>query len=202
MSEASPEAWLSERSGAAPPSDSSLRRMLRLQGQEATAESAAEEASGSGTRGSGGMASGGSGGMASAGSGGMARGAAPPPGQQARPRGGEAAELGRVPRRVAQCQGGVLVPRRVARGALSLLAHPPPLEIGSCERLSERLRPPGSLTSSSEGLCPAAAGCGAGLLPEERIWWSTCMAPASEPGVRLSCRLIVCSLAAGVSPKA
>jgi hypothetical protein len=68
--------------------------------------------------------------------------------------------------------------------------------------LSERLRPPGSLTSSSEGLCPAAAGCGAGLLPEERIWWSTCIAPASEPGVRLSCRLIVCSLAAGVSPKA
>ena len=186
MSEASPEAWLSERSGAAPPSDSSLRRMLRLQGQEATAESAAEEAAGSGT----------------GGSGGMARGAAPPPGQQARPRKGEAAELGRVPRRVAQCQGGVLVPRRVARGALSLLAHPPPLEIGSCERLSERLRPPGSLTSSSEGLCPAAAGCGAGLLPEERIWWSTCMAPASEPGVRLSCRLIVCSLAAGVSPKA
>ena len=181
MSEASPEAWLSERSGAAPPSDSSLRRMLRLQGQEATAESAAEEAAGSGT--------GGSGGMARGGSGGMARGAAPPPGQQARPRGGEAAELGRVP-------------RRVARGALSLLAHPPPLEIGSCERLSERLRPPGSLTSSSEGLCPAAAGCGAGLLPEERIWWSTCMAPASEPGVRLSCRLIVCSLAAGVSPKA
>ena len=102
----------------------------------------------------------------------------------------------------AACQGGMLVPRRVARGTLSLLAHPPPLEIGSCERLSERLRPPGSLTSSSEGLCPAAAGCGAGLLPEERIWWSTCMAPASEPGVRLSCRLIVCSLAAGVSPKA
>jgi hypothetical protein len=94
------------------------------------------------------------------------------------------------------------VPRRGARGALSLLAHPPPLEVGSCERLSERLRPPGSLTSSSEGLCPAAAGCGAGLLPEERIWWSTCIAPASEPGVRLSCRLIVCSLAAGVSPKA
>ena len=64
MSEASPEAWLSERSGAAPPSDSSLRRMLRLQGQEATAESAAEEAAGSGTGGSGEMARGGSGGMA------------------------------------------------------------------------------------------------------------------------------------------
>ena len=58
MSEASPEAWLSERSGAAPPSDSSLRRMLRLQGQEATAESAAEEAAGSGTGGSGVMARG------------------------------------------------------------------------------------------------------------------------------------------------
>eukprot|EP00964_Phaeocystis_antarctica_P095379 scaffold61852_cov34-Phaeocystis_antarctica.AAC.2 len=35
MSEASPDAWLSGRSGAAPPSDSSLRRMLRLQGEEA-----------------------------------------------------------------------------------------------------------------------------------------------------------------------
>ena len=83
---------------------------------------------------------------------------------------------------------------------MPVLPHPPPLEIGSCERLRERLRPPGSPASSSEALWPAA-GCGAGLWPE-RIWCSTCMAPASEPGVRLSCRFIVCSLAAGVSPKA
>lgn len=101
MSEASPEAWLSERSGAAPPSDSSLRRMLRLQGQEATAESAAEEAAGSGTRGSGGMASGGSGGMASAGSGGMAMGAERPRASRHAP--GEA----RQPSSAA-CQGGSL----------------------------------------------------------------------------------------------
>ena len=93
MSEASPEAWLSERSGAAPPSDSSLRRMLRLQGQEATAESAAEEAAGSGTRGSGGMASGGSGGMA--------MGAERPRASRHAP--GEARQPGS-----GACQGGVL----------------------------------------------------------------------------------------------
>ena len=175
MSEASPEAWLSERSGAAPPSDSSLRRMLRLQGKR-------HSGIGYGRH-----------------------------GWLRHPRqwlGGQWHGLSPLERRAARSlqarpeEAQQPSPGTAKRGVLSLLAHPPPLEIGSCERLSERLRPPGSLTSSSEALCPAAAGCGAGLVPDERIWWSTCMAPASEPGVRLSCRFIVCSLAAGVSPKA